>query len=172
MTMLLFTLFACVKNFDISGQLRDTNGKPVQNAIITIPSAGVETRSDEKGTFKVHLQYNKKKTPYIITMKALAHEEKSQDLLLEQEKEKEISKRFILEPKKIFLPYRKINIDVASYDTADILNPTGKELPQETKTEENSQEKEEQTENSENLSTPSSKIPASETQGEEEEEEE
>jgi hypothetical protein len=103
-----------MKTFDLSGQLRDTSGKPVHNAVISIDAAQIQTRSDNKGNFEIHIQYNKKNGPYILSVQALAHQSKTQDLFLEVEKKKELSTKIILEPKKIFLPYRKTNIDYLS----------------------------------------------------------
>ena len=114
MMLLLCFFISCMKTFDLSGQLRDTSGKPVHNAVISIDAAQVQTRSDNKGYFELHVQYNKKNGPYILSVQALAHQSKTQDLFLEAEKKKELSTKIILEPKKIFLPYRKTNIDYLS----------------------------------------------------------
>ena len=108
----LLLFIGCFKTYIIDGQLRDTNGRPVNNAIVRIPNSNVETRSDKKGRFQLEVKFQKKLAPYIMDIHPLAHEKKSTDLELETQKDKEIDKKIILEPKKIFLPYSSINLDL------------------------------------------------------------
>ena len=108
----LLLLIGCFKTYIIDGKLRDTNGRPVNNAIVRVPQSELETRSDKKGRFHLEIPYKKKLVPYTMVIKPLAHEEKTTNLELETTKEKEIEKKIILEPKKIFLPYSSVNLDV------------------------------------------------------------
>lgn len=109
-SLLLF--IGCFKTYIIDGQLKDTNGRPVHNAIVRVPQSEVETRSNKKGKFQLEVKYKKKLGPYIMEVIPLAHEQKSTDLDLESEKEKELEKKIILEPRKIFLPYSSVNLDI------------------------------------------------------------
>ena len=108
----LLLLIGCFKTYIIDGQLRDTNGRPVNNAIVRVPQSQIETRSNKKGQFQLEVKYKKKLGPYIMEVIPLAHEKKSTDLDLESEKEKELEKKIILEPRKIFLPYSSVNLDI------------------------------------------------------------
>ena len=126
--MMFFCFFiSCMKSFDLSGQLRDTNGKPVDNAIVAINAAQLQTRSDSKGIFSFQINYKKSNGPYILTVQALAHQSKEQDLLLELETKKELNTKIILEPKKIFLPYRKVNIDYVSNEALQKVIESGQD---------------------------------------------
>lgn len=110
MNILFF--IGCVKTFMIEGQLRDTNGRPVNNAIVRVPKSEAETRSNKKGKFTLEVTYKKKLAPYSLDILALAHKTKSTQLMLDTEKDKVIERKIILEPKVVTLPYRQINIDI------------------------------------------------------------
>lgn len=124
-SLLLF--IGCFKTYIIDGQLKDTNGRPVNNAIIRVPQSEVETRSNKKGKFQLEVKYKKKLGPYIMEVIPLAHEQKSTDLDLESEKEKELEKKIILEPRKILLPYPSVNLDILN----TTIEPKNEESPKE-----------------------------------------
>ena len=136
MSVLFF--IGCFKTYTIEGQLRDTNGRPVHNAIIRVPKSEVETRSDKKGKFVVEVQYKKKLAPYNLDILALAHKSKSTDLMLDLEKDKLLEKKFILEPKVINLPYRQINIDI--FNRSNVVSEPTEKPPETTEGSQDSSE--------------------------------
>ena len=113
--MMLFFILGCVKTYILNGQIRDSNGRPVSNALVKIEGTKFETKSDKKGRFNLQVKYNKKNEPYSLDVVALAHRSKSVELFFEEEKE--IRTKMVLEPKVIFLPYRRINIDIENLES-------------------------------------------------------
>ena len=89
----LFLFVGCLKTYIIDGQLRDPNGRPVHNAIVRIPNAEQETRSDKKGRFQLEVKYKKKLAPYSLDILPLAHVHKITTLDLEGHKEKFVEKK-------------------------------------------------------------------------------
>ena len=132
----LLLLIGCFKTYIIDGQLKDTNGRPVHNAIVRVPQSEVETRSNKKGKFQLEVKYKKKLGPYIMEVIPLAHEQKSTDLDLESEKEKEFEKKIVLEPRKILLPYSSMNLDI--HNTT--IEPKKEESPKEVESTPNKEE--------------------------------
>jgi hypothetical protein len=108
----IFFIGCFFKTYSLNGQLRDSNGRPVQNAIVKVDASQVETRSDKKGSFKLEIKYKKKNAPYMLDVIPLAHKQKTLELFLGDEKDKEIKRKMVLEPKVIHLPYRKLNMDL------------------------------------------------------------
>ena len=138
----IFFIGCFFKTYSLNGQLRDSNGRPVHNAIVKVDASQVETRSDNKGRFNLEIKYKKKNEPYMLDVIALAHKKKSLELFLEEEKDKEIKRKMILEPKIIRLPYRKINMDL---DNLDPVHPPTSVESEEDDAEEDMEEAETQT---------------------------
>ena len=116
--MIWLLLVGCFKTYVLNGQVRDTNGKPIKNAIVTVDVAEVETRSDKRGKFSLSLQYNKKKAPYILQVTPLAHKEYTETL--EFGKETELTTKLTLKAKEIYLPYSKNSIDMENQEVLNL----------------------------------------------------
>ena len=117
------TCFACLKQYTITGNIKDKRGRSVENVIIeinsnTVPkkyefwkkSINVSTRSDKRGKFTIMDGFRKNES-YQVRVLPLAHKDISEELLLENEPF--IKLRFTLHLRDLTLPYRPVNLNTA-----------------------------------------------------------
>ena len=105
----------------------------IKNAIVKVDVAEVETRSDKRGRFSLDFKYNKKNAPYILKVTPLAHKQYQETL--EFGKELELSTKLTLQPKPIYLPYKKSSIDMENQGVLNLMNvkpaPASEKPPEE-----------------------------------------
>ena len=121
--MFLLTFVACLKQYTITGSLKDKKGRSIENAIVEIHSITepkkyefwkkpikVETRSDKRGKFTFMHGFRKNES-YDLRVRPLAYQDLSEELLLENEPF--IKLRYTLIPRDLTLPYRPVNLNTA-----------------------------------------------------------